>query len=1101
MSYQLAIPFYTVKLNFANSGSINTPLLESEVMRVEYSASRLANEFANAFQNKILDKGGYASLLNYLAKDDFKTDTVKVEFQKISQKGMPDRPGFELEFKFLYQENERGYWACIPALALEVFAPEKKEVKSYLRNSVKLEFARKQRMRRLRNVISAIWFEGFELTKTDIRLRFYTPTELENLNAEKREELLPQIAKRLEVPRKVCYGRETEIDQLARAIKSSFGRNVLLVGPSGVGKTNLVWELASRKNKLKIKGDIWETTASTMIKELTRDTGWQDNLAYLCRELSRKGDMLFVRNFLELFEVGQYEGNSVSMADYMRTYISRGEVNLITECTEEEFARIEVRSPNYIPLFQVIRLEEPKEKLDDIIIKKVEDVAHTQGVSITAEAIAETIRLNKRYTPYSGFPGKPIRFLESILLNQKSKDREQTKAARKKISTLINRSTVIQHFCEETGMPSFMIDPSIPMNPETIVDHFRSNIFGQEKAVSSTTDLLTTVKTALSRQGKPIASCLFVGPTGVGKTEMAKVLAEFMFGNRNKMIRFDMSEYSNPWSVQRLTGESYFKDGILTSAVRREPFSVILFDEIEKAHPVFYDLLLQILGEGRLTDSAGKLVNFCSAIIIMTSNIGARNLQTDRIGWNHELDTEEVSEHFMSAVQKHFRPELFNRIDKVIAFQPLSREVVGNVVKREIVLLRQREGILHRKMDFYLDPSIYEYLAEKGYDPKYGARQLQRALREEIILPLAKQLNLHEYDDQLVVNIKVENGKPEINIEADPLGLELLLEELNRNEWTDHVNLLRQSIYKLREGRFFIRLLSELDLMERDKKRLGQKFWERKEYAQKYGYFLDTKERLTLLTKSIESFEMSLALACVGLEPYNTNIHQEIKAWEFDYLNFKLELYTRLEPSASSCSISIYGSDIQHIYNIYKDILEEKGYGFKVLTILYRESFYNEKVEVTKTMYEDENIDTRGKMPGQSFVRKKYILGLHTDIDAGLNESAQVGDRVVGVIFRVTGLCAHMYFSGETGMHLWEYEKKKYQRILVACAEEEGSVPEDIHRKKSFDNIKARRTYGFETLHDTEFKIKFEVPRRKYTKPLIEHLDRRFSKKLDRELI
>ena len=290
---------------------------------------------------------------------------------------------------------------------------------------------------------------------------------------------------------------------------------------------------------------------------------------------------------------------------------------------------------------------------------------------IENEAIKETIRLNRRFTPYAGFPGKPIRFLESMLLNDKSKYGK------------INSSKVISSFCEETGMPQFMVDPEISMNVDEIRERFNKHVYGQERAVDWISNLLASIKTALTRTGKPIASLLFVGPTGVGKTEMAKALAEFMFGSEEKMVRFDMSEFSDHWSILRLTGESFFKDGLLTSAVRREPFSVLLFDEIEKAHHDFYDLLLQILGEGRLTDSGGKLVNFCSTIIIMTSNVGAKNLQNSPIGLQKNDQVESISELFLEAARKHFRPELFNRIDQIIPFKPLSKEVVRSVVGRE----------------------------------------------------------------------------------------------------------------------------------------------------------------------------------------------------------------------------------------------------------------------------------------------------------------------------------------------------------------------------------------------------------------------------------
>ena len=281
-----------------------------------------------------------------------------------------------------------------------------------------------------------------------------------------------------------------------------------------------------------------------------------------------------------------------------------------------------------------------------------------------------------------------------------------------------------------------MVDPDIPMNLQAVRAHFKSEVFGQDVAVDRIVDVLASVKTALTKKGKPIASFLFVGPTGVGKTEIAKVLAKFMFGRRDRMIRFDMSEFSDPYSVQRLTGEGFFQDGILTAAVRREPFCVLLFDEIEKAYPSFYDLLLQLLGEGRLTDSRGRLVNFCSTIIIMTSNIGAANLQGNRISLVQEDSPQSVNQHFLSAVQQHFRPELFNRIDQVIAFQPLDRDTVRFVVEREMNLFKKREGIQFRNLDLSISEEVLDHLAKIGYDYRYGARYLQRTIRTQLVIPL-----------------------------------------------------------------------------------------------------------------------------------------------------------------------------------------------------------------------------------------------------------------------------------------------------------------------------------------------------------------------------
>ncbi|MGB0863390.1 MAG: AAA family ATPase, partial [Saprospiraceae bacterium] len=920
-------------------------MYEHQVVHIASTSTPLARQFEKAFQEKVIDKGEYIAILDQYQAAEYSKDSITVGFK--ASKDRISYPSFELTFDYYYKATEKDFWGIIPVLGLEAFGSDPKILHSNLIETVKLEFARKRRLQSLRTIIETQWYDNTELKEREVSFSFYTPSELERLHDKKKAELLPKVAERLNIGKKIAFGRQKEVEQLANILKGKFSKSVLIVGASGVGKTSLVWELAYQKNKLNVKQNIYETTASTLIKELTKDTGWQDNLAFLCRELSAKGDILYVRNLLELFEVGQYEGNSVSMALYLRSYLSRGEITIVSECTNEEFAKIELKSPNYLAFFQVIRLEEPKQ-LEEVIIKKIESIAKGQNLSVDQEAVRETVRLNKRYMPYSGFPGKPVQFLEGILLNHFTKEKEATEAKKR-----LDKQLVFEQFSQEAGMPRFMIDPNIPMNLEEVRNHFSSNIFGQEKAVDSVVDLLATVKTALARQGKPIASFLFVGPTGVGKTEMAKVLAQFMFGSRDRMIRFDMSEYSSPYQVMRLTGLSYFQDGILTSAVRQTPFSVLLFDEIEKASPLFYDLLLQLLSEGRLTDSSGRLVNFCSTIIIMTSNIGAANLQTGRVGWSNELDVKAISEHFSSAVRKHFRPELFNRIDQVIPFEPINKNVIRYVVNREINLFRQREGVKARGLDLKISEEVLDFVGQKGYDPKYGARQIQRAIRELIIIPMGIHLNNFSYDEKLEVYLTMKAGKIDINIETDPLKFDLLMEELTRNEFADHAGALRRSIRMLQEGNFFVQLTSELEMMEQKRRKIGdKKFWKSKK-GQKYSYYLATKDKVEMMALQIEGFEEELMMVGMGLQSYNTRIIDDIKAWEKSYFDIKVELFTRINQQSDSCRLAIYGKDLEQVVDIYFDIFKKKEFLVAASSLWFRESHFNEVVESIEKVKDD----------------------------------------------------------------------------------------------------------------------------------------------------
>ncbi|MEO1514914.1 MAG: AAA family ATPase [Bacteroidota bacterium] len=1083
MSYQLDIPFLAVRMRLSGGGTMMSPLFDGQSIRINESMELMEGRYAETFQRLILNKGNYRELLNVLQDGDYYKADLMVSF-RASKDGI-SHPDFSIAFEYFFKPSSKGYWAMVPTLGIEAFAPSMEQLDRVIEENIRLDFTRKRRLAAMQFVIPTFWFSQIELRSKVMQLSIPNLGDLERLKEGKDESLLAKVARLLNIERKVTYGRKTELQQLARAVKGKFNRNVLVVGASGVGKTALIWELVRLRKSKRIQGQVWETTASAMIKELTADTGWQDNLAQLCQELAGSSDYLFVRNLLELFEVGQYVGNEVSMAEYLRAYISRGEISLLSECTEEELARIELRSPNYLSYFQVIRLEEPRKDLEDIILSKVNDLARNRQLQIDSEAVRETIRLNKRFTPYAGFPGKPIRFLESILMNVKP-------AAGK----AIQREEVIGHFCEESGMPQFMVDPRIPMAPQEVKDRFNQQVFGQERAVESVVNLLASVKTALSKTGKPIASLLFVGPTGVGKTELAKVLAEFMFGSRNKMIRFDMSEYSDPYAVQRLTGEAFYKDGLLTAAVRREPFCVLLFDEIEKAHPSFYDLLLQMLSEGRLTDSKGHLVNFCSTIIIMTSNIGAANLQGNRIGWRKGLDVEAVTEHFMTAVQKHFRPEMYNRIDEVIPFEPLSRDTVRQVVDREISLFREREGIRFRPLDLYLPPELYDYLAEKGYDPRYGARQLQRSIREQLIIPLARQLNHLDYDEKLIVRASLDKDRIVFDIEDDPLGLDLLLEELDKINLSDHASELRRQLVRIQEGHYYIALLSQLDLLEREKQRLKRKFWEDTQKANSYSYILQTQKDVADLKARVEQYELELSMACLDLRPYNPALEEDLKKWKKDFFVLKQDIYTHTNPDENYCFLAIYGRSIDPVLQLYLSCFGQMEVLVTGFTVWYREKYYNEEVTEVQTTTDENGREykTEIRRRRQEFIKKEYSTK-----DANWQVPPEKGDVLYGIELGLVAPAIYLRLREEAGLQRWVFGENVAQTYRIVTSKRVEYSPENLIRKEYYKG-NPYRIYESGFLKDTRLKISREVSKRQYGDLLWPALEERFKIALDQAL-
>ncbi len=904
-----------MELHHSSGLKIPSPLHLSEILRLGEAPQQVAQNVQQAIQEEWIKDGNYNFLLDQYQSEDIELGEFTLELTASENKIFP---ALELKFDWIYFKNEQDYYlGFLPALNLESSGKSFEALTKNLKENVLLEFMRKERLKSLPSLISTQWFENLKLHQMSVDFEFYTLSELDKIkdHQQQDQELLPEVAQRMQTQgSKVLFGLEKEFEQLTDALKGRNPNSVLIVGGVGKGKTALIKEFYEQQAQLKQdEVVIWEISAAQLLHRLSGLGAWEEYLGILCRELRKKRHLLYVPNFAELFEVGQYVGNSLSMGDFLRDFIARGEIILLSECSPEAASSIELRSPGYLNLFTTITLSEQADaQILEIVSQKTQQIGMAKSTLIEENAIQETLRLQKWFTPYSELPGKTINFLHALISDKEKADIK-----------IIDKKSIYERFSQETGMPEFMINPQAALDIEAMYQFFYQNIFGQEEAIETVIDLLIAVKAAVIRRGKPLASLLFVGPTGVGKTEMAKVLAEFMFGTRNKMVRFDMSEYADLQGIMRLTGDGG-GEGLLTAAVRQAPFSVLLFDELEKVHPAFYDLLLQILGEGRLTDARGRVADFCSTIIIMTSNIGAGSFQSGSIGFGDPSNLQETaSAHFKAQVQAFFRPELFNRLDRIIAFAPLAQDIVRKITNREIRLIKQREGIKNRDLYLEIPKEVLDHLSQVGYDAQYGARFLQRALQAKFVIPLAEVLNQYEPEKTLGIQVRLEDKQLhfEANLDMKNTPTDFYLTQQAQKKQAMHISLaipyasgLRMMAAIIEEGSYYAKLLSQFDQLERkrkslEKKKQLQKFWNDETTLKKFYATQKLKDELQTAFQEIKEFEIDLLVAYkFGREQLGKSFDEFKKLGELGEKmeGLKVQLVKSENPQFANCSLGIY---------------------------------------------------------------------------------------------------------------------------------------------------------------------------------------------------
>lgn len=625
-------------------------------------------------------------------------------------------------------------------------------------------------------------------------------------------------------------GRKEEIERVIQILSRRTKNNPCLIGEPGVGKTAAVEGLAQKI----ISGDVPEILKdkrvvtldiSGMIAGSKYRGDFEERIKKALDEVKKAGDIiLFIDEIHTIVGAGAAEG-AMDAANILKPLLARGEIQLIGATTLNEYRKYIEKDAALERRFSPVTVNEPSEKDTVKILKGIRDKyeAH-HGVKITDEAIEAAVKMSVRYINDRFLPDKAIdlideaasraklktytepdslkkiaeeiedveknkdeavhmqKFEKAAALRDKQKElkakyeKEQKKWKNKSNKELINitEENIAEVISSWTGIPANKITEDENARLRNLEKTLHERVIGQNEAVEAVAKAIRRSRVGLKDPNRPIGSFLFLGPTGVGKTELSKALAESLFGDENAMIRLDMSEYMEPHSVAKLIGSppgyvGFDEGGQLTEKIRRKPYAVILFDEIEKAHPDVMNMLLQILEDGRLTDSQGRTVNFKNTVIIMTSNIGAR-LITDRktLGFSKnetsteknnaiEKDYEETKKEVMEALKKELRPEFINRIDEIIVFHKLNDTEINQII--DIMLKEVINRLAAQKIKVEIEPQVKELIASKGIDKNFGARPLRRTIQNVLEDSLAEEILDGEIKKNKVNKIGVKDGK------------------------------------------------------------------------------------------------------------------------------------------------------------------------------------------------------------------------------------------------------------------------------------------------------------------------------------------------------
>jgi ATP-dependent Clp protease ATP-binding subunit ClpC len=622
-------------------------------------------------------------------------------------------------------------------------------------------------------------------------------------------------------------GREIEIERIMQILSRRQKNNPVLLGEPGVGKTAIVEGLASRITKGEVpellrNKQIYTLDLAALVAGSKYRGEFEERLKKVMKEITQRGDIvLFIDELHNLVGAGAAEG-AIDAASILKPALARGELQTIGATTLDEYRKYLERDSALERRFQQIKVDEPSTENTVKILEGLrERYEDHHKVKISDDGLRAAAELADRYISDRFLPDKAIdlideaasrmriksmsqppvyrdleeeieetrrakeaaieaqefekaanlRDTERQLTNKKRELEDQWNAGDGGERPVVGEEEIADIVSMWTGIPVFKLTEAETKKLVRMEDELHKRVIGQEVAIKAVSKAIRRSRAGIKDPKRPAGSFVFLGPSGVGKTELGRTLAEFLFGDEDAMVRIDMSEYMEKHAVSRLVGSppgyvGYDEGGQLTEAVRRKPYSVLLLDEIEKAHPDVFNILLQILEDGRLTDAQGHTVDFRNAIVIMTSNIGAKDIARNvSFGFgasDEETGTsyEDMKERIMGELKKVFRPEFLNRIDEVIVFHKLTRDEIKEII--DLMITRVRAQVAEHELQLELTDSAKEVLAEKGWDPAMGARPLRRAIQRYIEDPLA--------DEVLRQGLETIDAGTSVIVDRDPSG-------------------------------------------------------------------------------------------------------------------------------------------------------------------------------------------------------------------------------------------------------------------------------------------------------------------------------------------